>query len=48
MKKIFLILAIIVVAVALPFSPMLIEMATVQSHPIEEIVKEGDVIFQTS
>ncbi len=48
MKKIFIILAIIVVAVALPFSPMLIELATAQSQPIREIVKEGDVIFQTT
>ncbi len=48
MKKILLILAIIVVATALPFSRMLVELATSQSQPIEEIVKEGDVIFQTS
>lgn len=48
MKKILLILAIIVVATALPFSRMLVELATSQSQPIEVIVKEGDVIFQTS
>lgn len=48
MKKILIILAIIVVATALPFSRMLVEVATAQSQPIEEIVKEGDVIFQTS
>ena len=45
MKKIFIILAIMVVAVALPYSPMLFELATAQSQPIREIVKEGDVIF---
>lgn len=48
MKKLLIILAIIVVATALPFSRMLVELATSQSQPIEEIVKEGDVIFQTS
>ena len=37
-----------VVAVALPYSPMLFELATAQSQPIREIVKEGDVIFQTT
>jgi hypothetical protein len=48
MKKIFIILAIMVVAVALPYSPMLFELATAQSQPIREIVQEGDVIFQTT
>ena len=48
MKKILIVLAIIVVAVALLYSPMLIELATAQSQPIREIVKEGDVIFQTT
>jgi len=48
MKKLLIILAIIMVTVALPYSPMLFELATAQSQPIEEIVKEGDVIFQTS
>lgn len=48
MKKIFIVLAIMVVAVALPYSPMLFELATAQSQPIREIVKEGDVIFQTT
>jgi uncharacterized protein YpmB len=48
MKKILIILAIILVASALPFSRMLVELATAQSQPIKEIVKEGDVIFQTS
>ena len=37
-----------VVAVALPYSPMLFELATAQSQPIREIVQEGDVIFQTT
>lgn len=36
------------VTVAVPYSPMLFELATAQSQPIKEIVKEGDVIFQTS
>jgi hypothetical protein len=48
MKKILIVLAIIVVAAALPYSPMLIELATAQSKPIAEIVREGDVIFQTT
>lgn len=48
MKKLLIILAIIVVTVALPYSPMIFELATAQSQPIKEIVKEGDVIFQTS
>ncbi len=48
MKKILIILAIIVVATALPFSRMLVELATAQSQPIREVVKEGDVIFQTT
>lgn len=48
MKKTLIILAIIVVATSLPYSPMIFELATAQSQPIEEIVKEGDVIFQTS
>lgn len=48
MKKTLIILAIIVVATSLPYCPMIFELATAQSQPIEEIVKEGDVIFQTS
>lgn len=48
MKKILIILAIIVVAVALPYSPMLCETLTAQTSPTESGVKEGDVIFQTS
>ena len=48
MKKVFIILVVIVTIVALPFSPMLLELSTAQSKPIAEIVREGDVIFQTS
>ena len=48
MKKVFIILAVIVTIVALPFSPMLLELSTAQSKPIAEIVREGDVIFQTT
>ena len=48
MKKTFIIFAIILATVALPFSPMLVELATAQSQPIKEVVKEGDVIFQTT
>lgn len=48
MKKVFIILVVIVTIVALPFSPMLLELATAQSKPIAEIVREGDVIFQTT
>ena len=47
MKKTFMILGIIILLLALPFSPMMTEMITAQTDPIEE-VKEGDVIFQTS
>lgn len=48
MKKIVIIFAVFVAIAALPFSPMLFELATAQSQPIKEIVKEGDVIFQTT
>lgn len=48
MKKIVIIFAVLVAIVALPFSPMLFELATAQSQPIKEVVKEGDVIFQTT
>lgn len=48
MKKVFIILVVIVTIVALPFSPMLLELSTAQSKPIVEIVREGDVIFQTT
>jgi hypothetical protein len=47
MKKTFMILGIIILLFALPFSSMVTEMITAQTDPIEE-VKEGDVIFQTS
>ena len=47
MKKTFMILGIIILLLALPFSPIMTEMITAQTDPIEE-VKEGDVIFQTS
>jgi hypothetical protein len=47
MKKTFMILGIIILLLALPFSSMMTEMITAQTDPIEE-VKEGDVIFQTS
>jgi hypothetical protein len=47
MKKTFMILGIIILLLALPFSSMVTEMITAQTDPIEE-VKEGDVIFQTS
>ena len=42
-----MILGIIILLLALPFSSMMTEMITAQTDPIEE-VKEGDVIFQTS
>ena len=42
-----MILRIIILLLALPFSSMMTEMITAQTDPIEE-VKEGDVIFQTS
>ena len=42
-----MILGIIILLLALPFSPMMTEMINAQTDPIEE-VKEGDVIFQTS
>ena len=48
MKKVFIILVVIVTILALPFSPMLLELSTAQSKPIAEIVREGDVIFQTT
>ena len=46
MKKTFMILGIIILLLALPFSPMMTEIITAQTDPIEQ-VKEGDVIFQT-
>ena len=47
MKKILIILGIILLILALPFSSMVIERFTAQTEPIKEI-REGDVIFQTS
>ena len=47
MKKTFMIVGIIILLLALPFSSMMTEMITAQTDPIEQ-VKEGDVIFQTS
>ena len=47
MKKTFMILGIIILLLALPFSSIMTEMITAQTDPIEQ-VKEGDVIFQTS
>lgn len=47
MKKILIILGIILLILALPFSSMVTETFTAQTEPIKDI-KEGDVIFQTS
>ena len=47
MKKILIILGIILLIVALPFSSMVTETFTAQTEPIKDI-REGDVIFQTS
>ena len=47
MKKTLMILGIILLILALPFTSMVTETLTAQTEPIEE-VKEGDVIFQTS
>ena len=47
MKKTFMILGIILLILALPFSSMITETITAQTEPIKE-VREGDVIFQTS
>ena len=47
MKKTFMILGIILMILALPFTPMVSEILTAQTEPIKE-VREGDVIFQTS
>lgn len=52
MKRAFvyigIIVMVVVIGLALPYSPMLVEIITVQEHPIDNIVKEGDVIFQTT
>lgn len=47
MKKILIILGIILLILALPFSSMVTETFTAQTEPIKDI-REGDVIFQTS
>ena len=47
MKKILIILGIILLILALPFSSMLTETFTAQTESIKDI-REGDVIFQTS
>ena len=47
MKKTLMILGIILLLLALPFSSMVVETMTAQTDPVKE-VKEGDVIFQTS
>lgn len=43
-----IILTAIVAAIALPYSPMLIESLSAQTQSIAERIKEGDVIFHTS
>ena len=48
LKRILITIVIIILLIALPFSPMLIELATGQTEPVNEIVKEGDIVFQTS
>lgn len=52
MKKFFkillLIIAIALVGVALPYSPMLGERLTAQTLPTNQEVREGDIIFQTT
>ena len=47
MKKTLMILGIILLILALPFSSIVVETMTAQTDPIKE-VREGDVIFQTS
>ena len=42
-----MILGIILLILALPFSSMVMETMTAQTDPVKE-VREGDVIFQTS
>ena len=42
-----MILGIILLILALPFSSVVVETMTIQTDPVKE-VKEGDVIFQTS
>lgn len=47
MKKTLMIIGILLLIIALPFSSMVMETMTAQTDPIKE-VREGDVIFQTS
>ena len=47
MKKAFMILGVVLLILALPFSSMLTESLSAQIEPVKE-VREGDVIFQTS
>lgn len=47
MKKTLIILGIILLILALPFSSMVTETFTAQTEPIKDM-REGDVIFQTS
>ena len=47
-KILLLIIAIALVGVALPYSPMLGERLTAQTLPTNQEVREGDIIFQTS
>ena len=47
MKKTLIILGIILLILALPFSSMVTETFTAQTESIKDI-REGDVIFQTS
>lgn len=47
-KILLLIIAIALVGVALPYSPMLGERLTAQTLPTNQEVREGDIIFQTT
>lgn len=47
-KILLLIIAIALVGVALPYSPMLGERLRAQTLPTNQEVREGDIIFQTS
>ena len=52
MKKVIICIAAILtltaIGIALPYSQMIVEIMTAQTHPIKDRVKEGDVIFHTS
>ena len=47
MKKTLMIIGILLLIIALPFSSMVMETMIAQTDPVKE-VREGDVIFQTS